>query len=306
MPYTAFVCPDWNEHPIEACLQECRLKGALAAGRCLSVRSLKAIANQRKWNGVPSTTQLLRGTRESYLCLTEEYSIDPLDMVYALFGTKVHDLLDQYTPENGSSEIRLYDDISSGAYDFYQDGVLYDDKTYGSYAVAKTLGLYCVEVPDGFYKTNSKDGRFKKGDPKFKKVYQEGGVKHRFDLNVQMNDYRMKLEKEGFPVKMMVCEMLVRDGGTYVAKNRGVNQKACLAVINKISDKWIHLYMKTKWGQLKHALETKTLPPVCKPRERWYDAKTGKSNKCANYCQVRNKCNFGIREMSMGGNNSEI
>ncbi len=58
--------------------------------------------------------------------------------------------------------------------------------------------------------------------------------------------------------------------------------------------------------QLKKALATNTLPPVCKPRERWYDAKSGKSNKCANYCQVRNKCNFGRREMSIGGNSIEI
>lgn len=305
MPYNKFICPDLHECPIEDCLKECRCKNTLDAGRCLSVRSLKAIAEQRIWAGIPSTTQLLRGTRESYLCLTEKYSVNPQDMVYALFGTKVHDFLEQHTPDDGSSEVRLYDDISSGAYDFYQDGVLYDDKTYGSYSVAKTLGIYPVQIPDGVYKT-TKAGKYKAGDTKFKKVFKEGGVKHRFDLMVQLNDYRMKLEKHGLPVKQMVVEMLVRDGGTYIANSRGVYQKACLAVINKISDIWIERYMRAKWKNLKYALDNHVLPPVCRPRERWYNNKTGASLKCSTFCHARFNCSFGRREMGIGGAKHEF
>jgi len=260
-----------------------------------------AIAEQRVWNGIPSTTQLLRGTRESYLCLTTEYEVDPQDMLFALYGTKVHAKLEEYQPSGSSTEIRLFDEISSGAYDFYMDGILYDLKTYGSYAVAKTLGIHAIEMPDGVYKSTHKDGKYKKGDPKFKKVYVEGGLKKRFDLAVQLNDYRMKLQRIAkLPVRKMICEMLVRDGGTYIAKSRGVMRRGELAVINKISDIWIERFMRKKWYLLKHHLETETIPPVCRPRERWYDSKTGKSLKCSAYCHARNNCDFGKREIAIG------
>ena len=298
--YSRFVCPDFHECRIEDCLNGCRLKDTLEAGRCLSKRSLMAIAEQRVWKGIPSTTQLLRGTREAYLTITSDYSVDPQDMIYALFGTRVHAKLEEHTPEGSSSEVRLYDDISSGAYDFYQDGVLYDDKTYGSYAVAKTLGLVEKLVPDGVYKS-SRTGKYKKGDPKFKKVFVEGGIHKRFDLMVQLNDYRMKLEKHGLPVTKMCCEIIVRDGGTFIAQSRGVTQRALLVVINKISDCWISRYMKKKAELLHKALDTKTLPPVCKPRERWFDSKTGRSGKCAKFCPARYNCDFGRREMACAG-----
>lgn len=303
--YSKFICPDLHSCNIEDCLKECRLADKLPAGRCLSVRSLGAIAEQRVWTGIPSTTQLLNGTREAYLTIRSDYSVNPQDMVYALFGTKVHAKLELFTPEDGTSEERLFDGTSSGAFDFYQDGVLYDVKTYGSYAVAKTLGLVEKLIPDGVYKS-SRAGKYQKGDPKFKKIFVEGGVRKRFNLMVQLNDYRMKLEKHGYPVNKMVCEVLVRDGGTYIASSRGVHQKALLIVINKISDKWVSAYMKEKARRLQEALATDTLPPPCSARERWYDPVTKKSGKCANYCPVRYFCNVGGREMALNSCGKEV
>lgn len=296
--YSKFICPDMFSCNIDDCLKECRMADKLSAGRCLSVRSLKAISEQRVWNGTPSTTQLLNGTREAYLTIKCDYTVDPQDMVYALFGTRVHSKLEEFTPDNGLSEERLFDGVSSGAFDFYEDGVLYDVKTYGSYAVAKTLGLVEKQIPDGFYKT-TRVGKYQKGDPKFKKIFVEGGIHKRFNLMVQLNDYRMKLEKYGFDVNKMVCEILVRDGGTYIAQSRGVNQKALLVVVNKISDRWISRYMKEKARRLQEALATETLPPPCSPRERWYDPVTKRSGKCASFCPVRYFCNVGGREMAL-------
>ena len=298
--YSTFICPDLKECKIEDCLKECRLKDTLPAGRCLSSRSLMAIAEQRVWEGIPSTTQLLRGTREAYLVITREYPVDPQDMVYALFGTRVHAKLEEYKPEGTSSEDRLFDDVSSGAYDFYDHGILVDNKTYGSYAVAKTLGLIESKVPCGFYKS-SRAGKYANGDVKYKKVFTEGGIHKRFDLMVQMNDYRMKLEKSGLPVTKMLCEIIVRDGGTYVASSRGVDQKALLVVVNKISDVWISAYMKEKARRLHYALDNDELPPVCSPRERWFDPSTQRSGKCARFCAVRYHCDFGRREMALAG-----
>lgn len=303
MPYSRFICPDLQETQIADCLKECRIKDTLEGGRCLSIRSLMGMAEQREWNGKASTTQLLRGIRESWLVIKHDYAIDPQSKIFAMFGTKMHDVLDGFTPEDGLSEQRLHDEHSSGAFDFYHNEVLLDLKTYGSYAVAKTLGLQEILVPDGFYKT-TKAGKYKAGDPKMKKKYVLGGRRNRLDLAIQLNDYRMKLESAGYPVREMQCEMLVRDGGTYIAMQRGVIFKGCLAVINKISDIWIKRFMKRKSLLLKHFLAENTLPPVCRPRERWYNPQNGTSLKCASYCDVRFICPFGQREMRKGGDSS--
>ncbi len=56
----------------------------------MSLQTLRNISDQRKWTGKPSTTQLLKGTREVYLELTQQYHISPKDSVFMLFGTEVH------------------------------------------------------------------------------------------------------------------------------------------------------------------------------------------------------------------------
>lgn len=302
MGYSRFICPDKEEVKIEDCLKSCRLKNCyniesgdlwVEAGRCLSKRTLAAIADQRVWTGIPSTTQLLRGTREAYLSIVEDYAIDPQSMLFALHGTKSHATLDKYTPDGCLSEERLYDGISTGAFDFYdpteEEGTLYDVKTYGSYAVAKTIGYNETWVANGIYKTGEK-----KGQAKWKKVISFDGRKKRFDLAVQLNDYRMKLQNvKGVDVNRMVCEIIVRDGGTFIAEGRGITQNGYLIPINKISDQWVRRYMTAKRDNLLKALETKTVPEVCNKRERWSDDK-GKCTKCLKFCAVNKFCSFGI------------
>ena len=83
MPYTQYKCKDGELVKIEDCLSKCRLCGEydsngepwVPAGRCLSLQTLRAISEQRKWTGKPSTTQLLKGTREVFLELTQNYHI---------------------------------------------------------------------------------------------------------------------------------------------------------------------------------------------------------------------------------------
>lgn len=297
MPAIGFNCPNGKQTPFEECFRECQMKEEFDAGRCLSIRTLRAIADQREWKGIPSTTQLLRGTRECFLQITQPYFIDPQQNLFSLHGTKVHAKLEEYTPEGSLSEERIFDDVSSGAFDFYEDKVLYDVKTYGSFAVAKTLGLHPRFVADGVYVRGPK-----KGQTKWKQVWESGGRKSRFDLGVQLNDYRMKLESTGRPVEKMICEILVRDGNTQVAKSRGIDFNGRLVEVNKISDHWVKTFMKEKARRLHEALATGTLPPLCKPRERWFSTKYGNSMKCMNYCVVRHLCDYGRTQM--GGEES--
>lgn len=289
MPVTHFICPDKECVGIKDCLFECRLSKELPAGRCLSARTLTLIGEEREWTGLPSTTQLLNGTRETYLKLTHDYPVDPLNRIFMIHGTRGHGNLEQYTPDGTLSEIRLFGEDSSGQFDFYDNGVLYDNKFYGSYSVAKTIGIEKVKVPDGYYKN---------GNPKFKTIFRQGH-KDRFNLAVQLNDYRIKLEKAGYPVDKMICEAIVRDGNTYIAKGRGITQPAYLIEVNRISDRWILRYMAKKNADLQFALENKIMPPPCKPKERW--AGEGGSMKCQRYCEVADFCDVGRREKAIAG-----
>lgn len=288
MPYDSYKCPDGGIIKIEDCLKQCRLVGKMnpvtgmpyvPCGRCLSAPTLRKIAEQREWTGKPSTTQCLRGTREAYLMLTHNYAIEPKSMMFALLGTQTHANLEHGMDDGDLGEQRLDDGVSTGAFDFYSPengGTLFDYKTYGSYVAAKTMGMGTQKVLVGHYKN---------GKPRYRTVITYGNAKHMFDLAVQMNDYRMKIESILHkPVANMVCEIIVRDGNTYMATSRGVTENAYLVPVGKISDCWMKRYMEKKAGDLIKALETKTLPPPCKTRECWG------GNKCEKFCAVNKFC----------------
>lgn len=288
MPYTSYFCPDGGQIKIEDCLKECRLKGKMnpitgmdyvPCGRCLSIPTLRAVSEQRSWTGKPSTTQLLRGTREAYLTLTREYAIDPKSMMFALHGTNTHARLEDGMSEEDLGEQRLDDGVSTGAFDYYSDedgGTLFDYKTYSSYVCGKYMGIGSRKELIGHYKN---------GKPRFQSVRTYGNAKHDLDLAIQLNDYRMKIQKVlKKPVANMVCEMIVRDGGTYMAKNRGVDDTAYLIKVGKISDIWVERYMKRKANDLISALETGRMPPPCRPHECWH------GRKCRDFCPVNMYC----------------
>jgi len=279
MPLTHWICPDRKESSIEDCLNECRMAEGLETKRCLSKRTLRAMSEQRVWNGTPSVTQLLNGTREEYLKIKKDFSINPQNRVFALFGTQVHNTLETTIGDTGVSEERITLKNVSGAFDNYEDNILYDVKTYGSYAVAKTLGIKPVYVYDGVYKTGDKAGQ-----SKFKKNFLSTNVKSRFNLAVQLNSYRMMLESIGKPVDQMLCEVIVRDAGTQTAIERGVMHKAMLIPINKISDHWVERFISAKRDRLIEAIKTDIMPPACSHRESWG------GRKCKSYCDVYKQC----------------
>lgn len=290
MPATHFNCKK-GLVPFQECINNCQ-------ERCMLPRTLRLISRQRKWDGKPSTTQLLQGTREAFLKIVTEYAINPDDRAFATHGTLTHAKLDKYTGDNELAEERLHDMISSGQFDNYylednQDiktAVLADTKTSGSFKVAKALGIGVVkkDVPvtdeEGNpvrYKTGKKKGQVK---TKQETEIKDGFRKDRLDWAIQLNDYRMKIEAAGFPVNKIQIEALVRDGGTYIAKSRGIENNIYLIPINRISDHWIKKYFEMKWNALKHALETGEIPPKCSKRETWG------GRKCDGYCDVADKC----------------
>ena len=285
MPATAFICPNGQTVPIQKCLNRCE-----SSQRCIFLPTLRAIAKSLN-RGIeePTVTELIAGTRETYLKKTSEYAVDPQSVLYALHGSAVHTINDGFTEGNMLSEIRLKDEITSGKFDLYgqiideDDGVLGDIKVTSSYKIMKALGRYKVDIPTGQYYLSG----IKKGEPKYKKEWREDGVKGILDWAIQLNYYRILLEKQGLTVKKMVIQAMCRDNSLRIANERGIDKAVYLILINRISDRWIVSYMRHKAKLLQTAMENEAVPQICSSKERWND------RKCSDYCQVAENCAYG-------------
>ena len=284
MPATKFICSDGVEIPILKCLNKCRQKD-----RCMFLPTLRAIAKTLD-RGIkePTVTELIAGVRETYLKKTADYAINPQKTLYALHGQAVHTINENCTEGEILSEVRLKDAVTSGKFDMYgkildeEEGVLGDLKVTSSYKLMKALGIYKVDVPTGeVYKTGAR-----KGEAKTRKELRYDGVRHVMDWAIQLNYYRMLLEKAGFTVKRMVIQALCRDSSLRMSAERGIERPLYLIPIGKISDRWLTRYFTAKAKRLQDALKTKTLPPICSARERWHN------RKCLEYCDARKHCPY--------------
>ena len=285
MPAHAFICPNGKQIAIEDCLNQCQ-----QPIRCMFLPTLRSIAASlnRNLKGA-SVTELIAGTRETYLKKMTNYAVEPQNVLYALHGSAVHTMHEQHTDGNMLSEIRLKDAITSGKFDLYgqildeDEGVLGDLKVTSSYKIMKALVRYKVDVPTGQYYVSGQ----KKGQMKYRKEWRDDGVRGVGDWAIQLNYYRILLEQQGLSVNRMVIQALCRDSSLRMAAERGIDQAVYLIPIRHISDRWILRYMQKKSQNLQKALAEKRLPPRCSSKERWHD------RKCKDYCQVAEQCPYG-------------
>ena len=284
MPATKFICPDGGLIYINDCLQACP-----HAQRCMFLPTLRAVANSldRKISE-PTVTELIVGTRETFLKKTTDYAVEPASVLYALQGQAIHSINERHTQGNILSEERLKDDITSGQFDLFgkilddNDGVLGDLKVTSSFKLMKALGIYKQKVATGeVYKSG-----LKKGLPKFRSELRFDGVRDLLDWAIQLNYYRMLLEHSGFTVNRMFIQALCRDSGLRIAQERGISKPVYIIPINKISDHWLTRYFQHKAKLLRDAIRSNILPSVCSFRERWGD------RKCLGYCATRPNCPY--------------
>ena len=284
MPATCFRCPDGGVMGIKDCLKECRMKQ-----RCLFLPTLRTVAESldRHIDGF-TVTELINGTCEVYLKKTKDYIVDPMQRLYAIQGTAAHVIHQDKATGNMLGEERIYGNHCSGQIDLYgaildgDSATLGDYKVTSSFKLMRALGKYKVDVPTGeFYKSGPR-----KGQEKTVKEWRDGGVKHINEWAIQLNTYRMLLEKQSMPVNRMIIQAFCRDQGLMMAKTRSIEQPAYFIEINKISDRWLSRYIEGKAKKLKEALEEHKMPPHCNARERWHD------RKCTSYCDVSSFCPY--------------
>lgn len=264
MPLTSFRCSDGVQRPIKECLEKCGRE----TGRCLSLPTLYEIGKVRPFKGTFSTTQLLKGCRQVYLEILNPFAIDPMDSAFMLLGTRHHQKLDFAAKQLNLTSEQVIDAEISGILDLLEPDELHegffklvDYKTSGSYAIAKALGRK-----------------------------NETGESDMLDWELQLNKYRIELERLGAKISRMFIQGCVRDGGTYAARNNNVPEKFVMIPVKQLDDQEVFYYFKDKADIIKKALEATELPKLCSWEERWAN------RRCIdNYCPVVQWCPEGSK-----------
>lgn len=293
MPLKWFICPDGNQIELNKCISD---GGCPFKNRCLARPVLKKVAIQREWKGIPSTTQLLKGTRQAYLEIIHDYAVKPDDRIFMLLGTTIHNDLEKFGDDISIAELDLSDEEGSIRPDLLEcehgEYVMIDYKVCGSFVLEKALGFYKIDAPDLDPETGEqllyKSGD-KKGKPKtHKEIRQDNSKIDLGDWPLQLNNYRIGLEEKlKIKIKKLQVQAIVRDGGTAIAVGRGIKARAYLVDIPIINDTEVKKYFHRKKEDLLLCLRQKQVPPPCSEKERLND-----DRKCTDYCPVNKFCDY--------------
>lgn len=320
MSLVNFICPDGGRIPAAKCLEPggCRMKERCATRpylkmaasersqlfRCRLGHELRLPATNRSFSPicprchevkviapmeyVPSTTQLIAGTKQAFLKLTSDFDISPDSRAFMITGTKGHSAMEGSEDDMSLIEEKFTDEDVTGIADLLtiEDGetVLSDYKVTGSYKVAKALGFTTVDEPTGEIFKSGKN----KGKEKTRKVLKRTpDATDNWDWAMQLNKYRMNFEKRGFKVDRLKIQAIVRDGNTYTARSRGVFRNVYYFDIPMMEDAAVEEYFERKRRDLLQALRQGYWTELCDNKENWDGV------KCSAYCEVADSCPLG-------------
>lgn len=292
MPLKRFICPDGIEINVSHCLSACRMPE-----RCATKPYLRLIGYDREWRGV-SPSSAGNGPRLLYLKAVNGYAVDPQSRVWAALGTSTHDNLGMHRYSNNVlSEELLSDDLMKGIADVLESDerdpekyVLTDYKTWGSYKVMKALGISMLSEDEPVLGEDGNQVFLKSGKNKGKLKTKKKTTKivdpSKADLKseeLQINRYRMFFEYNGFPISRMQIQAVPRDGGTYIAKNRGIEKNLYIIPVKKLHDAdvlrfYLRLQQEVDKG-FRYGFVRK-----CNDWESW------KGRRCEGYCEVAEDC----------------
>ena len=294
MPAKTFLCPDGQTIEISRCLEN---QGCRMLKRCATRPFLRLIGYDRKWAGV-SPSSAGNGPRALYLKAVTDYTIDPNDRVWAAFGTSTHEKLSihAYT-RNVLSEEKLSDDRMKGMADCLEEDenkpgffIITDYKTWGSFKVAKAYGISSETQEETILDSEGKPVILKsgpnKGKPKTIKkqviVQNDGKIDLRSE-ELQLNRYRIFFEQYGFPVSYMQIQVVSRDGGTYIAKGRGIDRNLYIIPIKRLINTDVLNFYHTLADEVQVAFKTGYVRP-CNIWENW------QRRRCSGFCEVSEAC----------------
>ena len=297
MSATQFRCPDGETIEISKCLST---NGCRMGHRCATLPYLESIAYDREFKGV-SPSSAGNGPRLIYLQASQPYIIDPAKRVFAVLGTGVHGKLSihKYT-HNVLSEEQLSDEDMAGIADCLEQDeaqpgyyILTDYKTYGSFKVGKCLGITQANEPildASGQPVLLKSGK-NKGKPKTHKItHKDPGKADLKEVSLQLNRYRIFFERAGFPVSRIQLQVMVRDGNTYIAKSRGIDQELYIIPVPRLDDNFVIDFYRGLQAEVDEAFETGWVRK-CNEWESW------EGRRCNGWCDVAEQCQL----MDKGG-----
>jgi len=227
--------------------------------RCATIPFLTLIGYDRKWEGV-SPSSAGNGPRMLYLKATTDYVVDPNSRVFAALGTGVH----------GKLSIHSYT----------KDAL-----------VAKWLGIIAETKEETLLDENDKPILLKsgknKGQPKTRQnrtILTDPIKADMREVELQINRYRLLFEKHGFPISRMQIQAIPRDGGTYIAKNRGIDKNLYIIPVRRLQNKFVLEFYQNLSDQVNEAFKT-GYARQCNIWEAWDNR-----NRCENFCEVKNVC----------------
>lgn len=281
VPQVGFYCPDGKAIRFKDCFKECRMRE-----RCVSIPVLNMMAEQRIWSGLPSTTQLIAGTREALLEIIKEYYKDIQNKAWIILGNKGHKSLED-ADAGGTSEIAFKDKVHSGIADYYEPSTrtLWDRKVSGAFKVHKALGLVKQKMLDPSGATYKRSGKgFKAGDRKKINVWtRDKKTADKWEWILQTNRYAIWLDDSDRPVEQIKIEIIVRDGGLRSAATYGVNKNIVIIDIPILNRDYVLDYFNRKANMLRTAILV-GWAPMCNQKECW------QGRKCESYCSVADFC----------------
>jgi hypothetical protein len=227
----------------------------------------------------------------AFLKLTCDYSTSPDGRAFMIHGTKGHANLE--AAEDDLSELEVMfnspDDAESGIADVIEIEagkiIMTDYKTSGSYKVAKALGFRVIQEETGdIYKTGKRAGQAKTCNV----LVRDEKYIEMWDWILQLNRYRIHWEqKDGRKIDELRIQCVARDGGTYIARSRGVFRNVYYFKVPIYPDKRILAYFRKKRDALMLALKQGRWTQTCTADENWDGL------RCQRYCDVAEFCSYG-------------
>ena len=298
MPAKYLRCPDGENILIEECLEVrgCRMYPHLS-DRCAPLPYLRKISFDRQFTGV-SPSMAGNGPRLMGLKAIVPYVIVPDDRAFAVLGTTFHGrMAEEGVVYNVLSEETMSDEAAKGTPDLLEKDehaksgyILTDYKSSGSFKVCKWLGIYVQKTDVPILDDNGVEVRLKSGKNKGQvktKVHREiieDPVKiDKLDLELQVNRYRIFFEKNGFPINKMRAFCVPRDGGTHIAKSRGLLSNTRYVPVSRYEDSFVLDYYAKLTVEIDDFFRTH-YARLCDTWENW------EGRRCAFYCEVKNEC----------------
>ena len=294
MPAKWFKCPDAEQIEIDRCLKP---DGCRMPRRCATLPYLRLVGFDRKWQGV-SPSSAGNGPRILFLKASTSYTINPEDRVWASLGTGTHGKLSIHEYSNNVlTEEKLSDKIMQGISDVLEIDenkrgwyILYDYKTWGSYKLMKALGISVEKEEETVLDDNEKPVILKsgpnKGKPKTKtntRIVKELAMADLKAEGLQLNRYRIFFEEKGFPISRMEIQAIPRDGGTWMAKSRGIDRNLYMIGIKRMENKAVVEFYKNLSDQVNKSFRTGYIR-LCDNWESW------ERRRCDDYCEVMEAC----------------